>query len=97
MAKVIRVFRANEQFEAHLYHVPRAERYGPWARRVWVPWTHSDGTPIKEVCSYSEVVANVELNKDWVLTQSSLSALAAAGVDVGVAAPRSSGLPPRVN
>ena len=94
VAKVIRVFRANEQFEAILHHVPSTERYGPWARRVWVPWS-LDGTPRKEVCSYSEIVANVELNKDGVLTQSSLSAWAAAGVDVGIAAPRSSGLPPR--
>ena len=97
VAKVIRVFRDNEQFEAHLYHVPSAERFGPWARRVWAPWTASDGTPKKEVCSFTEIVTKVELNKDGVLTQSSLSALAAAGVDVGIAAPRSSGLPPRIN
>ena len=96
VAKVVRVFRGQERFEAVLHHVPRAERYGPWARRVWVPWS-IDGTPKKEVCSFSEIVASVELNKDGVLTQSSLSALAAAGVDVGIVAPRSSGLPPRIN
>ena len=49
-----------------------------------------------EVCAFSEIVAGVELDKDGVLTQASLSLLAAAGVDVGVAAPRSSGLPARI-
>ena len=95
LVKVVRVFRANEQFEGTLYHVPNTERYGPWSRRRWVPWA-VDGNPRKEICGFSEIVAPVELDKDGVLTASSLTALAIAGVDVGVSAPRSSGLPPRV-
>ena len=95
VAKVVRVFRANEQFEGVLYHVPSSERYGPWSRRRWVPWA-LEGNPRKEICAFSEVVSSVELDKDGVLTQASLAALAAAGVEVGVSAPRSSGLPARV-
>ena len=94
VARVERVFHANEQVEVVLYHVPADCRCGPWQRRTWHPWTCENGALRKEIVSVSELLCQVVLLNS-ALDTASLEALARLGVETGVQPHRDSSLPPR--
>ena len=69
-------------------------RYGGWSVRKWTVWETPKGVR-REVFSNHEVLASVSFTEDNSLTQASLEALAAKGVDVGVEPHRDMFLPAR--
>ena len=92
VGKIARLFFTSKLVQIELWEVDSNERFGPWARRKWVPYLDGAGAQHVDIFHESDLVCVVTLSNQ-ALTEKSLEDLAVLGVPVGVQPTRDKSMP----